>query len=286
MGKKILVILLTLLGIGLLFLAVLTYLGFFKPELAGIMIETEPISEVYINGQKVGKTPYDATREPEDVIIKLVPVSDTSLDDYETKVTLVPGVKTIIKRTFKESEDQTSGAIVSFEKVTGTDSGLVTVVTIPDSAEISLDGKIHGYSPLRTKVKEGDHELLVSQVGYLDKKLPIKVYKGYKLTAVVKLTKDALQNEPLVPVISDTQSQGKLEVLPTDVGFLRVRDEPSLNSSVLGQVKPGETYDILEQEPRDGDAAWYKIKVKIETNDNQTQEFEGWVSGEFVKKLE
>lgn len=281
MQKKLIAAFLIIVGIGFVGASFLAFLGFFKADLAGIFIETEPKSTVYLNGRKVGNTPYEATKEPGDVVIKLVPDSEDGFDDYETKVTLVSGVKTVIKRTFKATEEETSGAIVSFEKIGGEES-LVTVVTIPDNAQIALDNKIAGYAPLRTKINPGDHDLLVSQSGYLDKKLSIRGYKGYKLTAIVKLTKERVEESTPKPVLSESISNlGKIKILDTGVGFLRVRKEPNTAAEVVGQVKPSEVYDLLEE-----NNDWYKIKVTLKADAGETQEFEGWVRGDFVEKIE
>lgn len=271
MRRKLIVIFLVLVGMFLIAVSFLAFFGVFKTQPAGIQIETEPKSDVFINGVNVGKTPYEATRESGDIVIRLVPESDLELDDYETKVYLVSGVKTIIKRSFKESEEETSGATVSFEK-TSEEESLVTVVSIPDNAQISIGGRVYGFAPLRTKIKEGEHELLVSKEGYLDKKLSIRSYNGYKLTAVVKLQKNTVVLAAETPVISQPESTTeKIEILNTDIGFLRVRSEPKSNSELVGQVKPGEVFDVWEKDISSG---WYKIKF---------EDKEGWVSGEFVK---
>lgn len=281
MKKKILVALLVVVGLGIVVVAILVAIGFFKQKSAGILIEAEPVSTVYIDGVLVGKTPYETNREAEEILIQLVPdmVEDQQLDDYETKVNLEPGVKTIIKRWFNLDKDLTSGIIVSFEKIGGEES-LITVVSVPGNSQIFIDGKAYGFAPIRTKINAGDHQLLVSHIGYLDKSLPIRIYKGYKLTAVVKLTKDVNPEPTPQPVLSEnTQNLGEIEILETGVGFLRVRSEPNTNSEVVGQVVPGEIYDVLEVNE---DSLWYKIKVILETNEGESSEIEGWVSGEFV----
>ncbi len=271
MRRKLIVIFLVLVGMFLIAVSFLAFWGVFKAQPAGILIETEPKSEVFINGVNVGKTPYEATREAGDIVIRLVPESELELDDYETKVYLVSGVKTIIKRSFKESEEETSGATVSFEK-TAEEGSLVTVVSIPDNAQISIGDRVYGFAPLRTKIKEGEHELFVSKEGYLDKKLSIRSYNGYKLTAVVKLQKNTVVLAAETPVISQPEFEGeKIEILNTDVGFLRVRSEPTSSSEIMGQVKPGEIFDVWEKDTTSG---WFKIKF---------EDKEGWVSGEFVK---
>ena len=60
-----------------------------------------------------------------------------------------------------------------------------------------------------------------------------------------------------------------ITVSDNELGFLRVRAEPSTSSAEIGQVSPGETYDVLGEQ--DG---WYKIEY-------EPGKF-GWVSGSYV----
>jgi N-acetylmuramoyl-L-alanine amidase len=63
----------------------------------------------------------------------------------------------------------------------------------------------------------------------------------------------------------------KVLILQTPTGFLRVRDQPSLGGNEITQVKPGETYQLLDER-----TDWYQIKL---TN-GQT----GWISSEYAQK--
>lgn len=262
---------------------VLSFLGFFKAQQSGILVESEPESTVYINEQEVGVTPYEANLDAGEITLRIKPnVEGVVLDDYETKIKLTSGVRTIIKRTFKEIEDYSSGAVVSFEKLGGLES-YVTVVSVPDNAQVIIDGKILGYTPLRVKVNAGDHELIVSADKYLEKSLPIRVYSGYKLTASVKLAKsdntqiatEAVDNS----VAEEKKDLGRLKIDQNDVGFLRVRSGANIGFPEIGQVKPDEEYDILEIGEN---GSWYKIEFTDSENVTQT----GWVSSEFVTKLQ
>jgi hypothetical protein len=269
MKRKIIVIFLALIGLSIIGASILLFLGAFKPQEAGILVESEPTSIVYIDGKEVGKTPYEANLEPGEITIRVKPVQIEGqiLDDYETKINLESGIKTIIKRTFKETEEYSSGVVVSFEKINGED-GLVTVVSVPDNAQVIIDGKVYGYTPLRIKIPAGDHNLVISAEKYLEKSLPIRVVKGYKLTASIKLAKSIVPIPTEIPVPKE-----KIEILDTGTGFLRVREKPGLNFPEVTQVKTGEIYEILET---DETGKWYKININ---------NIEGWILGEFTKKI-
>lgn len=280
--KKLISAVLAMLGLGLIGIAVLAFLGIFRDQISGILIESDPEAVVYINNEEVGKTPYEQNRKAEEITIRIKPISTEGviLDDFETKLSLVPGIKTIIKRSFKESEDDSSGAIVSFEKLGG-DESFVTVISIPDNSQVLIDGKVQGYTPLRVKVPAGDHTLIVSSEKYLEKSLPIRVYKGYKLTASVKLAKIKENTvQELAVLAEETVRLGRIRINKTDLGYLRVRSGANIGFPEIGQVKPDEEYEILEEGEH---VSWYKIQLPDE--EGQESGRQGWVSAEFVTKL-
>jgi N-acetylmuramoyl-L-alanine amidase len=63
----------------------------------------------------------------------------------------------------------------------------------------------------------------------------------------------------------------KVLILQTPTGFLRVRDQASLNGTEMGQVKPGETYQLLDER-----TDWFQIKL---TNGQS-----GWISSQYAQK--
>lgn len=279
MKNKIIATILSIVGISLIGLSILYFLDFFVPQKAGILIESDPVATVLIDNQEVGKTPFEAELSPKEVMVKVKPESTNGqiFDDYETKVNLISGIKTIIIKTFRESEEDSSGVIVSFEKVGSSDS-FVTVVSVPDNAQVLIDDKVYGYTPLRISVPGGDHNLLVVADKYLKKQLPIRVYKGYKLTAFVKL---ARSDEPEQIQIEQKEDEVlfKIKVNEVDTGFLRVRSGSSVGFPEVGQVTPDEVYDVLEEGEN---GKWYKIQL-IDLNGEPT--VTGWVFAEFVTKL-
>lgn len=287
MKRKLISTFLALLGISLIVLAVLLFLGVFKEQEAGILVESDPSAVVYINDQEVGKTPYEVNRNPGEITLRIKPesVENIILDDYETKINLIPGIKTIVKRVFRETEDYSSGVVVSFEKLGGIES-YVTVVSVPDNSQVLIDGKAYGYTPLRVKIPAGDHTLVISSDKYLEKSLPIRVYAGYKLTASVKLAKSDKPKEPeqlaVLGETTETPNLGRIKINRTDTGFLRVRSGANTGFPEIAQVKPDEEYDILEEGEH---SQWYKIKIVSTTNEGATNEIEGWVNSEFVTKL-
>lgn len=274
--KKMGIIFSVLVGVAILVLGVFFAVGYFKPTGAGLVIETTPISTVFINGEQVGRTPYEVTREPGEIVVKLIPESfETPLAPFETKVELVSGIKTIVKRELGETEDKSSGAVVSFEKISGNEVS-IAVVSIPDAAQISIDGQAWGFAPFETSlVTAGEHQLTISSPGHEKKSLSVKAQEGYKLTAVFKLkptgeapkeNEDEKHEEPQIE---------EVEILDTPTGFLRVRGGSSTSHEEIAQVEPGERYRYLET---DEDTGWFKIELEDDS--------EGWVSNQYAKRVE
>ena len=56
--------LLILLGITALVGLTLIVFNFLVPKGAGILVEADPVSSVFINGEEVGKTPYSGIKKP------------------------------------------------------------------------------------------------------------------------------------------------------------------------------------------------------------------------------
>lgn len=273
MKRKIISVFLALFGLGIIGYTILYFLGLFKSQDSGVLIESNLQSTVYINSVEVGTTPFETNMAPDIVSIKIKPLDQSKIyDEYETRIKLVSGVRTIIKRDFDENEDYTSGAVVSFEKI-GSQDSFLTVVSIPDKIQVRVDEKYYGNSPLRIPLVAGDHKLKVSLDGYEEKEFDIKVYKGYKLTAAIKLAKiKNIINENVV-IEDQIKKFPQIKINKNQVGFLRVRSGASTGFPEVGQVKPDEVYDILEEGEH---GKWFKIKFG---------EIEGWVSGEFVTKI-
>uniref|UniRef100_A0A0H4T660 Nonfunctional Uncharacterized protein n=1 Tax=uncultured Microgenomates bacterium Rifle_16ft_4_minimus_37633 TaxID=1665114 RepID=A0A0H4T660_9BACT len=265
--------LLILLGITALVGLTLIVFNFLVPKGAGILVEADPVSSVFINGEEVGKTPYSGIKKPGEITVKLVPDSfGKPLPTYETKTTLVSGVQTVVRRKIAETEEASEGELISFERV-GKKETSMALVTSPDNSQIKVDGELKGFSPLKTDdIAEAEHDLNVSANGYLDRSIQVRIVSGYKLIAYIKLAKT---EEPRVEVQkTETEKKEMVKILQTPTGYLRVRKTPSTVGEEVGQVTPGETYELVETDDISG---WFKIIY----NEGK----EGWVTNQYAEKV-
>jgi hypothetical protein len=239
------------------------------------MIETIPNASVFINGEQVGRTPFELTREPGEITVKLIPESvDTPLAPYDTKVDLVSGIKTIIKRDFGETEEESSGYTLSFEKIGGKETS-IAVISVPDAAQVAIDGSIRGFTPLKSSsIAPGEHNISVLAANYSEQNFNAVSTEGYKLTIVVKLSPDG-EAQPEEEQPKEEPKVEEVEILETPTGYLRVRDLPSTGGAEVGRVDPGKKYRYLETDSATG---WFKIEYA----DGK----EGWVSNQYAKRAE
>ena len=79
------------------------------------------------------------------------------------------------------------------------------------------------------------------------------------------------------PTISDTTAAPansfKVNIQPTGLGFLRVRESNSTTAKEIGRVNENQEYTAIEEK-----SGWFKIKFENDTK-------EGWVTGTYAKKV-
>lgn len=249
---------------------------------AVVVIESNPQSIVYIDGEQKGKTPFEYETKAREIIVKLVPESfSVPLSPFEANVRLTEGVKTIVRRDFGENTGRAFGQIISFEKSVGADANVI-VISDPDGVPVSLNGETVGVTPLKQKVDPGEHTLSLSSAGYEEMSYKIRAVSGYTVTSIAELAGREPVEEAPAPeadleinttqeVAGTSNKVNTLTILNTPLGFLRVRDIASTAGEEVGRVSPGDTYEIIQH---DEEVDWYEIKLQ----DDNT----GWVSGEYV----
>jgi len=273
---------------------------FGKQKKAAIQITGNPKTTVFLNDERVGNTPFFSDKiKPAEYRVKLVPeATDQNLLTWESRVSLIGGVLTVISRDLGEGEEKSSGYVLSLEPQTNKKEASLAVRTIPDGAVVSLNGEPKGFAPLSLEnLTEGEHNLVISSPGFVEKNFKAKLIKGYRLIADVQLAK--MSEETLEEKAEEaTTSAEKEEASPTphptqspkaspkaeettmerpyvlikspEIGWVRVRSQPSTSSEELTKVNDGEKYKYLESS-----AGWYKIEYEAGE--------EGWISGKYAE---
>lgn len=268
-----------------LLIAIIIFSGilFFLDRKSGkgaLQVTSVPQSQVYLDDKLVGTTPFCACELSQmlsvgDYTIKLVP-QDGNLRPFQEKITINKSTLTVVDRTFSDNGNS-DGSIISLIPLGNKEDIEVLVISIPDKANVFLDNNPVGATPLLLKqVSESDHDLKITRDGYKDKSIKIKTSLGFKLSALIFLgvnpdLSNSLIASPSGVLSSPAPSVSKVLILDTPTGFLRVREDSSINSLEIARVLPGETYELIE-EKKD----WFKIKLKDEKV--------GWISSIYATK--
>lgn len=282
--KKIIIVFIASFVLALaLFFAVQYYLGV-NAQKGALQVTSAPDSKVYLNDKYLGQTPL-CKCEAADMLasgeytIRLVPL-DTSLREFQEKVTISPAVLTVVDRKFGKN-GLSEGSIISLTPLSEKEKTELLVASFPQSSEVLLDDTIIGTTPLSHKdPTESDHVLKIRKEGYNDKEVRIRTPRGYKLTVTAYLSTNGDPQQaasasatpaPEGSSPTPTPVQERVTISDTPTGFLRVRATPSTTGAEVGRVSPGQTYPLSSEQ-----AGWFEITLEDGTK--------GWVSSEYASK--
>lgn len=267
----------------LLLLAIIIFaaITFFLNRNSGVgalQVTSIPQSRVYLNDKLLGSTPFCKCELPQmiktgEYAIKLLPVNG-NFQPFEEKITINKSTLTVVDRTFGDY-GASEGSIISLLPISDKKERELLVVSFPDHSNVFLDNNLIGVTPLLLRsITESDHDLNIAKDGYKDKLVRIRTAPGYKLTALVTLAvSPSLASSSASPQASNSvaPSVQKVVILNTPTGFLRVREGPSLADQQIGEVKPGETFELLEE-----GNGW--LEIKLESGKT------GWISATYAEK--
>lgn len=229
---------------------------------SGLSILSQPSeATVSLDGQKVGKTPYEnRDLQVKEYLVKIE--KDNGL--WQGKISLNSGTITVINRELADKIASSSGEVLSLEKGRG-----LTVISNPTSADLDIDGKQYGKTPLTINIDPGQHTILVAHANFLQRSIRVDLPKDYNLVVSVDLAlSEADLTAVTTPVIHETL---KVVVKANSSGFLRVREKPSLSAKEITRVKPGDSLVLLEDQ-----GEWMRVRAP--------EEVEGYVSSAYVEK--
>lgn len=229
---------------------------------AGLKITTLPEAKVFINGLEVGQTPY----QNENLEVKEYPVVLVGENgSWQGKIKLTSGTLSVINREIAPDQASSSGEILILESGKG-----MTVVSNPEGAQVEIDGKNYGKTPLKiVDLEPGEHNFMIFSEGYLKRSIRAKLPENMHLFLDVDLAvSEMVINDPVVPTTIPSRT---VIVGQTPNGFLRVRNRPSTTGSEITRVTFGTKLEVIEEL-----SGWYKVKLE----DGK----QGYVSASYVSK--
>lgn len=235
-------------------------------ERAGLRVESNPKSKIFINEKEVGVSPYQEENFSEgEFLVSLKDEASVGATLWSGYVKLNGGTLSVVNRDIQKTQALSSGEVITLERGAG-----VTIISNPSGAEVLMDGVIIGRTPLiYTTVTSGEHQFLLSKDSFLKRTIRATLIDGYNLTlnADLAISEAELTKLPTPPVSALPQ----VLIKQTPTGFLRVRDKATLNSKEIAQVKPGDSLTLLEES-----GEWFKIRL----SDGK----EGFISSQYAEK--
>ncbi len=239
-----------------------------QPARAGLSIESSPPSAVYLNGHKVGETPYrNYHLHPGDWQIKLV--VDHKQWTWKRTISVPADTRVLVQREFRDpiSQGRVMYLLPTHEK---TKAGCF-LTSLPPKASVTLDGEMKGFTPLSlADIGAGNHHFVFSLPNHDNQELELQTIAGYRLVAEVDFGPTITVTATPTPTLAVV---AKIKIKETPTGWLRVREKPSRGSPEIAKVTPGKKYPYRGEEN-----GWFKIEYQPGKT--------GWVSGQYAVKVD
>jgi len=260
-----------------------------------LKIVSSPTASVFVNNVATGKTDpaFDQKMKVGEYMLKLIPEGTaTETASWNGKINIYKNALTYVNRELGSSDIASAGEIFTTTKMDKPSKaggyGEIYIETEPQGAIVTLDNDEKGVAPvILSDVLRGDHEISVYMPGFFRRTQKVNVDPGYRVNAAFKLAIDQSQKKP-TPSSNISEATPSAQVNKTTVvlikdtpqGWLRVREDASVDASESAKIKPGEKYEFLDE--KDG---WYKIKFNGNTNGLVSGSFtDGWVSAQYSSK--
>ncbi|MEX2028607.1 MAG: PEGA domain-containing protein [Candidatus Curtissbacteria bacterium] len=265
--------LLPILGLAFV-LSACSAVGINKP--AALQVTSKPEASVFLDDKHVGKTPFFSDQLKLGKHSLKITVSEGS---FVEEVSLNPGTLTVVNRDLAPNFLAQAGETLT---LTPGKQGLF-LLSMPPGADVTIDGRHAGETPLlTTDIPEGDHKVQITKDGYLSREFAIKTTSKYQLVAQVSLASIEAKNIAEGKGLPEVQTR-RVEIIDTPQGFLRVRQDASVNSAEIGRVKPGDQLEVIQET-----ADWVEVKFPARNasqSDAGGEGKQGWISAQYTKKL-
>lgn len=243
-----------------------------RSPIGSLQINSLPKTTVFINDKQIGQTPITQEKIPAgEYKIKLVTANNNS---WESTVLVMDGALTFVSREIGDDPQDSSGIILTAEKVPISKQCEMVMIADPPDAILLIDGLEKGKATSTFKnLSCGEKVLAVSAYGHSSQTVKVRLTPGFRLNAIVKLRRLSYlppHNTQSLSLPSEDIASKSAVVSQTPTGFLRVRAASSSAAPEIGRLLSGETVWIISQPESD----WVKIKFK---------DSEGWVFREYLQ---
>lgn len=262
------------------FLSGCTAIGYSKP--AALQVTSTPEASVFLDGKHIGKTPFYSDQLKAGNYTVKVTVSDAT---YVDKITLTEGTLTVVNRDLSSNFLASAGENLS---LVPNQKGFF-VISWPEGSDITVDGKYVAKTPFLMKgLDDGEHRVLISKTGYLEREFVIKSSPKYQLLANVTLASQIAKGVGSTQTAQKPQAK-QVEILSAPGGFVRVRQEPNALSTEIGRINTQDTVEVIQQTDN-----WLQVKFEVPAHSglspsgSKTGESGklGWISTQYTKEVE
>ncbi|OGE10524.1 hypothetical protein A3A60_03200 [Candidatus Curtissbacteria bacterium RIFCSPLOWO2_01_FULL_42_26] len=233
-------------------------------KFAALQVTSTPQASIFLDGKHLGQTPFYSNQlKNGNYSLKITTTDATYLDEIE----LSSGTLTVVNRDLSFNFMAQAGETLSLK------SGFkgVMITSLPSEADITIDGRYVGKTPLQnTDISEGEHKVLATRQGYIDREFSIKTLAGYQVVAEVILASKIAKGLAININAPEASSPAKGESVKTQ-STVNVKKEPDKLAQDIGKIKAGEQLDLIGQ-----NQTWYQVVFEGKL---------GWIPKETASKL-
>lgn len=163
---------------------------FITPTTALTVNSLKGKSEVFLDGKKVGETPYSSEQlRPGDYELEIRRISenDSFYEPITKTIHLELGTRTFVEAELGPSLEFSSYKIVYYRKNISSKASLY-ILSSPAGGNVHIDSKEVGDTPLtQSEITEGRHTVAVSRKGYETEEITVIARSSYTLIVELHL---------------------------------------------------------------------------------------------------
>jgi len=213
------------------------------PQTGLLQVSSSPQgAQVTLNGRAVGNTPLNLSVQPGSYNLEV------RLGGYET-----------YRTTVNVGAGQT--VQVNANLVTERRTGDLVITSIPDNADVYVNGQRAGVTPLRVSLNEGSYDIRIAKDGYSEYRASVQVRRGDTTRVEARLLPQRAVLEVFTNVDARIFVDGR-EVGSTQNGFLRIEVDARNNDRIqVVAIAPG--YRVAAQDTRIDSGRTQQVRLNL-----------------------